>query len=308
MTYKRADEPTTRIKSLTAVVWIDMAAQSSQSVEAGLQTLLTNSRFELMPFESFTDEISHLPDGGTVAVTTSPQLGISTTVERSVQAAEAGYDVVPHIAARYVEDREQLARITEQLAEAGVTDLFIPGGDREEPAGEFESSLDMLEVLVELDHSFEDIGITGYPEGHDFISDDELYEALEAKQDHATYIVTQLCYDPAAVLGWIEEIRDRGIDLTVEIGIPGVMNYKRLMGISRKVGVGDSVKFLQKTTGIMATVKSIVGSRGNYTPDRLVEGLAPYAEDPEYDIGGLHIYTFNQTPDTESWRLGRLAD
>jgi len=272
----------------------------------GVRTLLTSARFELMPFESFDEEITHLPDDATIAITTSPQLGIEKTVEKTEEAAEMGFDVVPHIAARYVEDREQLEAIAERLEQAGITDIFVPGGDREEPAGEYESAHDLLEALAETEYSFEEIGITGYPEGHDFIDDETLAESMAQKAPHATYIVTQLCYDPDAVLEWVEGIRARGIELPVEVGIPGVMNYQRLMQISQKVGVGDSIRFLRKTTGILGFVKQLVGSRGTYEPDELIDGLAPYVGDDEYNIRGVHIYTFNQTPDTEKWRHKRL--
>jgi methylenetetrahydrofolate reductase (NADPH) len=272
----------------------------------GVRTLLTSARFELMPFESFDEEITHLPDDATIAITTSPQLGIEKTVEKTEEAAEMGFDVVPHIAARYVEDREQLEAIAERLEQAGITDIFVPGGDREEPAGEYESAHDLLEALAETEYSFEEVGITGYPEGHDFIDDETLAESMAQKAPHATYIVTQLCYDPDAVLEWVEGIRARGIELPVEVGIPGVMNYQRLMQISQKVGVGDSIKFLRKTTGILGFVKQLVGSRGTYEPDELIDGLAPYVGDDEYNIRGVHIYTFNQTPDTEKWRHKRL--
>ena len=274
--------------------------------QAGVEALLTDARFELMPFESFDEEIEHLPEDATIAVTTSPQLGIETTVERTEQAAELGYDISPHIAARYVEDREQLDDIARRLTDAGVTDIFVPGGDREEPAGEFESAHDLLVALDELGHSFQEVGITGYPEGHDFLDDETLAEAMERKEPYATYIVTQLCYDPDAVIGWIEDLREDGFDLPVEVGIPGVMNYQRLLQISQKVGVGDSIKFLRKTTGVLGFVKQLVGSRGIYKPDDLIDGLAPYVGDDHYDIRGVHIYTFNQTPDTEEWRHGRL--
>nr|WP_254921879.1 methylenetetrahydrofolate reductase [Halorubrum sp. Eb13] len=260
-----------------------------------------------MPFESFEDEIRHLPDDATIAVTTSPQLGIDTTVERTEQAAALGYDVSPHIAARYVEDRDHLDEIAERLTDAGVTDIFVPGGDREEPAGEFESAHDLLVALDELGHSFDEVGITGYPEGHDFLDAEALSDAMAKKSPYATYLVTQLCYDPDAVLEWIDDIRDDGVDLPVEVGIPGVMNYQRLMQISQKVGVGDSIKFLRKTTGILGFVRQLVGSRGVYKPDDLIDGLAPYADDDHYKIRGIHIYTFNQTPDTESWRTERLG-
>jgi methylenetetrahydrofolate reductase (NADPH) len=272
----------------------------------GVETLLVGARFELMPFESFVDEITHLPDGATVAVTCSPQLGIDATVERSEQAAEWGYDVVPHVAARYVEDRDHLAEIVRRLTEAGVTDIFVPGGDREEPAGEFTSAHDLLVALDELDHGFAEVGITGYPEGHDFLSDETLADAMAKKEPYATYIVTQLCYDPETVVEWVDRLRDRGVDLPVEVGIPGVMNYPKLIKISRKVGVGDSLKFLQKTTGIVDFLRQAISSRGKYEPDELIDGLAPYVGDEHYGIRGVHIYTFNQTPDTESWRLGRL--
>ncbi|GGK72997.1 methylenetetrahydrofolate reductase [Haloarcula sebkhae] len=272
----------------------------------GVRTLLTSARFELMPFESFDEEITHLPDDATIAITTSPQLGIEKTVEKTEEAAAMGYDVVPHIAARYVEDRAQLESIAERLEQAGITDIFVPGGDREEPAGEYESALDMLEALAETAYSFEEVGITGYPEGHDFIDDETLAESMTQKAPYATYIVTQLCYDPDAVLEWVEDIRARGIELPVEVGIPGVMNYQRLMQISQKVGVGDSIKFLRKTTGILGFVKQLVGSRGTYEPDELIDGLAPYVGDDEYNVRGVHIYTFNQTPDTEKWRHDRL--
>jgi len=283
-----------------------MSLKSRSAAREGAETLLSSARFELMPFESFEEEVTHLPDGATIAITTSPQLGIETTVDRTEEAVEMGFDVVPHIAARYIEDREQLVEIARRLREAGVTDIFVPGGDREEPAGEFESAGDLLEALAETEYSFEEVGITGYPEGHDFIAEDELAESMDRKAPHATYIVTQLCYDPDAVIEWTEGIRARGVELPVEVGIPGVMNYKRLMEISQKVGVGDSIKFLRKTTGVLGFVKQLVGSRGTYKPDDLIDGLAPYVGDPEYSLRGVHIYTFNQTPDTESWRRGRL--
>jgi methylenetetrahydrofolate reductase (NADPH) len=46
---------------------------------------------------------------------------------------------------------------------------------------------------------------------------------------------------------------------------------------------------------------------GGYSPDGLVERLAPYASDHHYDIVGLHLYTFNQVESTEQRRQGMLA-
>jgi methylenetetrahydrofolate reductase (NADPH) len=272
----------------------------------GVSSLLSEPRFELMPFDSFEGQMEQLPDGAAIAVTASPQLGLDATVEWSEKAAARGYDPIPHVAARYVEDRDHLDSVATRLLDAGITDIFVPGGDREEPVGEFESAYELLVALDDLGHEFDEVGITGYPEGHDFLDDRTLAAAMERKAPYATYITTQLCYDPEAVVDWIETIRDRGIDLPIEVGIPGVMKYQRLLSISQKVGVGDSIRFLRKTSGIVGFVRQLVGSRGKYTPDALVEGLAPYADDPDYGIRGLHVYTFNQVGDTEVWRRERL--
>jgi methylenetetrahydrofolate reductase (NADPH) len=279
-----------------------MSLQTPETTADGVSTLLAEPRFELMPFDSFGEQMEHLPDGAEIAITTSPSLGLDATLEWSERATDRGFEVVPHIAARYVRDEEHLAEIAGRLAEAGVTDIFVPGGDREEPVGKFDSAYEVLAALDDSEYEFEEVGITGYPEGHDFLDDRTLAEAMAKKEPYATYIVTQLCYDSDAVIEWIEEIRARDVELPVEVGIPGVMKYQRLMEISQKVGVGDSVRFLRKTTGILGFARQLVGSRGKYTPDDLIEGLAPYADDPDYGIRGVHVYTFNQTPDTEDWR------
>jgi methylenetetrahydrofolate reductase (NADPH) len=280
----------------------------STTATDGVRELLAEPRYELMPFDSFGDQLELLPEGATVAVTTSPTLGLEATIEWTERAAEQGYEIVPHVAARYVRDEDHLEEIARRLTDAGVTDVFVPGGDREDPVGKFDSAHALLAALDELDYGFEEVGITGYPEGHAFLDEATLADAMARKAPYATYVVTQLCYDPEAVVAWIETIRERGIDLPVEVGIPGVMNYGRLLEISRKVGVGDSVRFLRKTTGIVGFVRQLVGSRGKYTPDALVEGLAPYAADPDYGVRGLHIYAFNQVSDLETWRRETMEE
>lgn len=269
-------------------------------------SLLADPRYELMPFESFGEQIKHLPDGATVTITASPTLELEATIEWSEKAAERGFEVVPHVSARYVRNENHLAEIADRLSAVGITDIFVPGGDREEPIGKFASAYELLTALDELEYEFEDVGITGYPEGHEFLSDETLVEAMDKKAPYATYITTQLCYDPDTVVEWIEEIRARDVELPVEVGIPGVMKYQKLLSISQKVGVGDSVRFLKKTSGVLGFVRQLIGSRGKYEPDELVDGLKPYATDPSYGIRGLHVYTFNQVPDTEAWRTKRL--
>jgi methylenetetrahydrofolate reductase (NADPH) len=279
----------------------------SEPTTEGVERLLADPKFELMPFDSFGEQVEYLPEGAQIAITASPTLGIGATVEWTEEAAAMGYEVVPHVAARYIEGEEHLDEIARRITDAGVTNIFVPGGERDEPAGPYESAYDLLVALDDLGYEFDEVGITGYPEGHHFVDDETMAEAMAKKEPYADYIVTQICYDPDAVIDWIEEIRARGVELPVEVGIPGVMKYQRLLSISQKVGVGDSIGFLRKTTGVIDFVRQLIGSRGKYTPDKIIDGLAPYTDDPDYGILGVHIYTFNQVSDTESWRHERLG-
>ncbi|WP_306054779.1 methylenetetrahydrofolate reductase [Natronococcus wangiae] len=272
----------------------------------GVRALLAEPRFELLPLEGFEEQLRRLPAGATVAITASPSVGLEATIDRAETAAARGYAVVPHVAARYVRNEAHLEEIAARLADAGVTDVFVPGGDRDEPIGEFDSAHALLATLADLEYGFEEVGITGYPEGHPVIDDGTLAASLARKEPYATYVVTQLCYDHEAVLEWIADLRARGIDLPVEVGIPGVVDSRRLLRLSRKVGVGESIGFLRKTGGIAGFVRRLVGGRGTYAPDELIDGLAPAATDPAYGVRGVHVYTFNRIAALESWRRGRL--
>ena len=272
-----------------------------------VESLLEDCRWELMPFASFEEQLNAIPAGQTITITASPQKELVETVDLAIETKTSKpYDVVPHLSARAVRDRDELDTFAGRLEEASITDIFVPGGDLKEPVGEFTSAYELLVALEDLDYAFDEVGITGYPEGHPIIADETLAEAMAAKEQYSTYIVTQICYDADAVINWIEAIRSDGIALPIHVGIPGVMNYQKLIGISARVGVGDSIKFVRKTSGILDMIKRVLGSRGVYRPDELVEGIAPFATQDQYSIAGLHLYTFNRAIDTVAWREGYL--
>lgn len=272
-----------------------------------MAALLADPRYELLPFMGFEDAIDDLPAEATVSITASPDKGIDLTIDRCVEVAtETDLRVVPHLAARAVADYEQLETIVDRFEAAGIDDLFVPGGDDKTPAGEYDSAHDLLLDLEDMDHPFAEIGITGYPEGHPIIDDETLEAALEQKAPYATHIVTQICFDPEAVVDWVAGIRQDDIDLPVYVGVPGVMKTERMLSIARKVGVGESIKFVRKTTGITGMIKQLLGGKGRYRPDALVEGIAPAAANDSYNIEGVHLYTFNEVADAETWRQTRL--
>jgi methylenetetrahydrofolate reductase (NADPH) len=272
-----------------------------------VSALFSTARYEVIPLAGVEEDVvSHVPKDIKLTVTSSPKLGVNRTLEFCEGLSEAGYSVVPHLAARLVADEVHLAEILFRLRERDVNELFVIAGDAEEPVGKFDGAGPLLRAMGNLDHTVEKIGISGYPESHPVISDEATIRAMEEKAPYATHIISQICFDAKVTGTWIEAMRSRGIELPLYIGVPGVVGKQKLMRISSKIGLGESARFLRKNRGWLLKIFS-----GGYSPNRLIENLAPTIEDPKNGVAGLHIYTFNELAKTEKWRretLERLGE
>jgi methylenetetrahydrofolate reductase (NADH) len=264
--------------------------------------LLDSPRFEVIPVGGVEERASGLTPGSTVTVTCSQRHGIERTLEVSEHLARRGYRAVPHLAARLVRDRDHLERIVERLAAAGIGEAFVVGGDASPAAGRYGDAGDLLEALASLPHSLSAIGVAGYPEGHPLITDARLLEALRRNQPYAGLVVTQICFDADALVGWIRRIRQAGIVLPVVVGLPGVVERRKLAEISLRTGVGGSLRYLAKHGRQIAT---LARSR-RYDPTPLTRDVAAHLDDPGLGIRGVHLFTFNQVDATRAW-LARAA-
>jgi methylenetetrahydrofolate reductase (NADPH) len=61
--------------------------------------------------------------------------------------------------------------------------------------------------MAELNHEVEHVGIVGYPEPHPILADAAMDQLLQAKGSFATYMVSQICFDSAKILAWINNVR-----------------------------------------------------------------------------------------------------
>ena len=267
-----------------------------------LARLLAAPTFELIPLKTSMAQAAFLPAGATVSVTASPAKGIEATVALCEQLQAAGFRAVPHMSARMVRDRAHLVDLIAWLEGAGVDRAFIVGGDAKEP-GAYPDGLSLLREMAEIGHPLSEIGIPAYPQGHAFIADGPLLEALHAKAAFASYMTTQLCFDPNAVATWLAARRAEGLTLPVHLGVPGVAEPQRLLAISARIGVADTQRFLVKNTRFIAR---LIRSGGFYRPDGLLEGLAPVVADRNAGIVDVHLYTFNAVDVTERWRADYL--
>jgi methylenetetrahydrofolate reductase (NADPH) len=265
--------------------------------------LLAHPRYEVLPFGDIEEAVlEHVPTDVTLTVTVSPRKGIEHTLDLAARFRQHGYAVVPHLSARLVRDRAHLREILARVDEMGAHDVFVVAGDADEAAGEFEGAAPLLEAIAELGHRFEDVGITGYPESHPFISDETTIQAMFEKARFATYIVSQICFEPSVTASWVERVWNRGTRLPVYIGIPGAVPRTKLLRVSKSIGLGASARFLNRHRGWVAHAIR----PGGFSPDPLVAGLEASFGDPERKIAGFHIFTFNDVADTERWRTRHL--
>jgi methylenetetrahydrofolate reductase (NADPH) len=260
------------------------------------------ARFEVLPFDDIVEEAARLPRAVRVAVTCSPKHGPDRGLETAVRLRQLGHSLTVHVAARMVRDRDHLNRLLGAMADAGIGDLFLIGGDVEEPVGEYSSAGELLALVAGHPDRPELIGVAGYPEGHPLIADDELDRALSAKARLADYVVTQMCFDADTLRGWIERERERGIDLPVVIGMPGKVTRRKLLRMSARIGVGPSLDFLRKQRGLRALL-----SRRS-TADRLLEGVAPLLGDARLAVEGFQYFTFNELLQTWEWHQSQRRE
>lgn len=266
--------------------------------------LLRNARYEVIPTASIEEKVlASVPTDVTVTVTASPAKGLDPTLELAERLTRAGYRVVPHLSARLIVDRAHLREISDRLRAAGIEDVFVPAGDAQTPAGSYEGSLPVLADLTELGRPFPRVGITGYPESHPSIDDDITVQAMWDKRVHATYVVSNLCFDPRAIAAWLARIRRRGVTMPVQIGVAGPVETTKLLSMATKIGVGESTRFLTSHASWFMRL----ASPGGFSPERLLRQVGGAASAPGAGVAGLHVFTFNQVAETEQWRRSLLA-
>ncbi|MBM3805872.1 MAG: hypothetical protein FJW19_04400 [Actinobacteria bacterium] len=281
--------------------------KSSVQVTPAVKSLVANMRYELIPMKSIEQGILDLPAGAPVSVTCSPVKGIAATQEVSARLISSGHEVVPHFAARLVESREHVTRLAAWVRQQGIKEVFLIAGDAEQPVGPYKDGVELLRDFLDSNSGVERVGFGSYPDGHAFISREDLSTALHHKQKLLEEAgvqgsaSTQMCFDIALIRSWLQQERNNGFKMPVQLGVPGVVDRTRLMTLGARVGVGASMRYLSKNR---ASIMKML-SPGGYDPTELVAGLANDAQ--SLNIVGLHSFTFNSVADTAAWQREVMA-
>ena len=269
---------------------------------AALAAVLRAPTFELVPMKNALEQAAFLPAGATVSVTASPAKGIEATVALCEQLQVLGFRAVPHLSARMIRDRAHLSELIAWIEGAGVDRAFVVGGDAKEP-GDFVDGLSLLREMAEIGHPLSEIGIPCYPQGHAFIADAPLLEALRAKAAFASYMTTQLCFDPAG-------------DLDVALGAARGGHHAagpcRAAGRRRATATaGDQRAHRGRGHAPVPGQEHPVHRAADPIRWLLPAGRAAGGPGPGHRRSGqrivdLHLYTFNAVDVTERWRQGFL--
>ncbi|MFF5288567.1 methylenetetrahydrofolate reductase [Paractinoplanes globisporus] len=243
-----------------------------------------------------------IPAGTRINVTFLGNEDLPMRVAAARAVKRLGCVPVPHVSARRLTSRTELADFLSALrAEGAAGEIFVVGGDPREPHGPYADALSVIDSGVLEAHGVGKVSIAGYPEGHPDIPDEVLWEALIGKSAAIARrglrgeIITQFGFDVDPVLDWIEELRERGVDLPVRVGVPGPAGVRRLLRFAARFGVGTSASIARKY-GLSLT--NLMGTAG---PDRFLRTLATDYHPARHGEVKLHFYTFGGLRATADW-------
>ena len=270
--------------------------QDPAPAPVALEAFLQGYSIEVMPrtaekVDRFRDI---LPSGTRVYVAHIEGTPIEDMVATARRLNGEGYVVMPHFPARIIPDRATLADwIARYQGEANVTQALLLGGGVTTPAGDFDSSMAMIDTGLFKD--FTRLHVAGHPEGNRDIDRDGgdaiVLQALKWKQafadrsDAEMAIATQFCFEAEPVIAWANRLAAEGIRLPIHIGIAGPAKLQTLIKFAIACGVGPSLRVLQKRA--MDVTKLLLP----YEPTEVLAALAAHkAANPGFGIEQVHFF------------------
>jgi methylenetetrahydrofolate reductase (NADPH) len=274
---------------------------------AAVEAFLKGFSIEVMPrtaekVENFRDL---LPRGTRIYIAHIDGTPIEDMVATAKRLHAEGFPVMPHFPARIIKDKAMLADwIARYRGEADVKQGLMLAGGVAQPAGEFDSSMKLLETG--LFDGFERLHVAGHPEGNKDIdpdgSDRMVMEAARWKQafaertDAKVAMATQFCFEAKPVIAWVNRLNAEGIRLPVHIGVAGPAKLQTLIKFAIACGVGPSLRVLQKRA--MDVTKLLLP----YEPTEFVAELAAHkAANPAFGIESVHFFPLGGIKTNATW-------
>jgi len=221
---------------------------------------------------------------------------IDEMVKTAKKINDQGYVTMPHFPARIIKDKNTLKDwISRYQNEANVNNALLLGGGVKKPYGDYDSSIQLIESELFDIAGFNKLYFAGHPEGNKDIDPDgstkNIDKALSWKNDFRNRtdadmaITTQFCFDSKTVINWANDIKNKGINIPIHIGIAGPAKLQTLLRYSIECGVGASIKILQKRA--LDLTKLLLP----YKPTNILSELAEYKfNNPDLNIEKVHFF------------------
>ena len=244
------------------------------------------------------------PAGSRVYITDVGTDTAETLTAGAKRVKELGYTPVPHFASRRLTTKAALEdRIKMMTGEAGVTDVLVIGGGLEKEAGDFASSMEVLETGFFDKHGITHMGVAGHPEGSPDFTDEVAEEALKLKKAFAERtdidmrIVTQFGFDADKFITWADSLTASGVDLPVHLGVSGPAKITTLIKFAAMCGVGNSLQFLKKRSS------ALIALAAGFDPEEVVTPIDQHWQNKgdQTAIKQIHIFAFGGLVKSAEW-------
>ncbi len=244
-----------------------------------------------------------LPSGMGAYIASLPRQTLMSRLERMRATHAAGYDPVPHLAARRIASRQELRQFLGQaVRECGVHRALLIGGDVPDPAGPYADAASILRDGILAEMGIREVGLAGYPEGHPRIPARILDIAFEEKlklageQGLGTYVVTQFSFAPLRIVEYCARLAHIAPEVPIYVGMPGPTSPTQLIRYARICGVSTSLRAL-----IDLGFKAARLIR-HTAPDEQLTVLAHYcAARTTCNVVGVHVYSFGGFLKSAQW-------
>jgi methylenetetrahydrofolate reductase (NADPH) len=246
-----------------------------------------------------------LSKGTAVYISHVPTATLAHVVKTALAVQSAGFKATPHIAARRITYPENLRAALAELTAGGVEQVLLIAGDAEHAAGEFDSTLDVLESGILEKSAIKSIGFAGYPEGQRGIGPMLLWNALKMKQAFAdrtglaVHIVTQFGFNGNALRDWEPELKRHDVRLPIRAGIAGPAPLAKLIKYAMRCGIGASLRTVMRNLSAVSG-----GAELAITPDQHVMRLIQLPSSTR--VVAPHFYSFGGAVETAQW-IGRVV-
>ena len=212
--------------------------QRQEQVRTTIQDLIINGNLEysLGNPQHIGEAADLLPRSIGIYVPSLPGRSYTELLQQLTVLKQAGFDPIPHIAAKRVPSRHELHEFLSQAnTELGVHRVMLIGGDSAKSEGPYNDAIELLEDGILADNGINETGLAGYPEGHPRINEETLFEALTRKltlarqQGIAAEIVTQFCFNPGRIIDYFMRITSLAPGTPIFIGMAGPTNTRTLL-------------------------------------------------------------------------------